>query len=63
MNRQLRLQFGNPPTRRDQLHLVGRGDTRQLAGVDQILTTPVVDRLITDLKVAGQVGHRPASLQ
>jgi hypothetical protein len=37
MDRQLVLQFRDPPSGGDQLNLVAGRDTRQLAGIDQLL--------------------------
>lgn len=60
---QFGLQLGDAPTSRDELGQVGRGDAPQLPRVDELLTTPVVDRLITDLKVVDQLRDRTARLQ
>ncbi|KXK59690.1 hypothetical protein AWW66_22920 [Micromonospora rosaria] len=63
MHGHLGLQLDDPPPSRDQLGVIGRGDTRHLTGVDQLLAAPVVDRLITDLHVPDQFCDRSAGLE
>jgi hypothetical protein len=51
VDRQLSFQLGDPLARRDQLRMAAADDPGQLAAVDQLLPTPVVDRLLADFKV------------
>jgi hypothetical protein len=63
MDRQFGLQLGDAPPGGHKLNLVGGPDTRHLARIDELLTAPVVNRLIADLKITNQLRHRTASLQ
>lgn len=63
MDGQLGLQLDDPSPRGDQIGQVDRRDAGHLAGVDELLAVPVIDRLIADLKIVDQLGHGPAGLQ
>ena len=43
--------------------MVATRDPRALPGVDQVLVPPVVDRLVTDPEIGGDLGDRAARLQ
>ena len=52
----LGLEFGDPSPCGDQFGVVGAGRARQLAGVDQLLVAPGVDRLFADVEICGDLG-------
>jgi hypothetical protein len=62
VDRQLALQLGYPLTRRDQLGLIAAGQSRNLAGVDQLLPPPRVDDLRADVQVLRHLRDRLAGL-
>lgn len=63
MDRHLNLQLADPPLGRGQLCQLRRGRARFEAAVDAVRTPPVVDRLIADPKVAGDVSDLAATLE
>lgn len=62
MDGQLRLQFGDPPSCGYELGLDLAGRSGTLPGVDEMLTTPDIDRLFTDAKVMGDLPDRPTGV-
>lgn len=62
MDGQLRLQLGDALTGRSQLGLLGSGRTGNLPGVDAVLATPDVDRLLADAEKLGDLGDLAAGL-
>jgi hypothetical protein len=60
---QFALQLRDPPPGRDQLSVVSRGHAGLLAGVDEVLLAPGVNRLATDLHFERDLPDRPAGLQ
>lgn len=62
MDGQLRLQLGDALTGRSQLGLLGNGRTGNLPGVDAVLATPDVDRLLADAEKLGGLGDLAAGL-
>jgi hypothetical protein len=63
VDRQFGLQLGDASTCSYQFSLICGADPRYLAGVDTFLPTPVVDRLIADLKITDQLGDRAAGFE
>ena len=59
----LGLQFGGAATCGHQLGVVTRRQPGLAACVDQVVLAPVVDRLITDLQIEGDLRHRAAGLE
>src|SRR5665811_836098 len=58
-HREFSLELSDPPLHRHQLcDLVG-GQPRSLAGVDQHLTAPLVDRLVAHAEIASDRRNRP----
>jgi hypothetical protein len=53
----------SPIARSDQLYMIRTGDPLRLAAVDQMLASPVVDRLIIDLELHRKLSDLPASSQ
>jgi hypothetical protein len=52
----LGLEFGDPSPCGDQFGVVGAGRTRHLAGIDQLLMAPGVDRLFADVEICRELG-------
>jgi hypothetical protein len=60
---QFRLQLGDALAGGHQLLVIGGGHPRHLPGVDEVLTAPVVDRLIADLQIRRHLRHAAAGLE
>ena len=59
---QLALQLGDTPTRGGRLGVLAARDTRDPPGVDQVLTTSHMDRLVADAERLGDLLDRTAGL-
>nr|WP_235618371.1 hypothetical protein [Streptomyces sp. CB02400] len=57
-----RLQFGNPSSGDHELSPVLAGRPGQLPGVDEVLTSPDVDRLLADAETVSDLPDRPAGI-
>jgi hypothetical protein len=60
---QLGLQLGDPAAGGDQFMMVGGGHAGLQPVVDAVLPAPVVDRLIADLQVFGNLLDSPSGSQ
>jgi hypothetical protein len=56
------MNRGYPLPRRHELGVIGAGDTRQLAAVNQLLPAPGVDALRADIQIMRDPSNWPASL-
>ena len=59
-HRQLSLELGDPAFRPTELSSLNRRETRFDAGIDQLLSPPRIDRLVTDSKIDSDPRHQPS---